>query len=64
MAGTVETLKIVINGDNREAVAALQQLNNQLAVFERQLKKATDTKVIVDLRGVLAAKQATLPPTV
>lgn len=38
----VETLKLQITADNKEAVAALQATNNQLAKFQRALKSATD----------------------
>jgi hypothetical protein len=37
-----ETLRLDITADSAQAKAELQKLNNQLAIFERALKKATD----------------------
>lgn len=37
-----ETLRLDIVADSAQAKAELQKLNNQLAIFERALKKATD----------------------
>lgn len=38
----VETLKLEITADNKQAVASLQAMNNMLAKFQRALKSATD----------------------
>jgi hypothetical protein len=37
-----ETLRLDITADSAQAKAELQKLNNQLAIFERAVKKATD----------------------
>ena len=37
-----ETLRLDITADSAQAKAELQKLNNQLAIFERAIKKATD----------------------
>lgn len=50
MAAVQETLKINITAENKEAVAALQQMQNELAKLKRSLNKATDTSEIQALQ--------------